>query len=106
LTRSVCELHRYNKTEDSDAIHRLNDQGFEYLSIELIYAIYDQLETESEKQMKTWHQNADKTIYYSCALSSGVFVVWSKRYLLSFEPQLESDSHEVQVFDCFNDKSA
>jgi hypothetical protein len=108
LTRAVCELHRYNQTEDSDIIRNLEEQSFKDVPVEFARAIYDQLEKEAEEQMKPWHQNADKSMYYTCVWpSKEVFVRWSQRYLLFFDDtSTEGDSHQVQVFDCYNDKSA
>jgi hypothetical protein len=101
LTRAICELHRYDQTEDSTAIRNLEEQGFKEVSVEFVRAVYDQLEKEQ------WHQNADKSMYYTCVLpSEESFVMWSQRYLLSFDDtSTEGDSHQVQVFDCYNDKS-
>jgi hypothetical protein len=101
LTRFVCEFYRYDQTNESAAIRNLDKQGFESVSVEFVRAIYDQLKKEQ------WYDNADKALYYTRAVpSEGVFAMWSQRYLLSFKRQpTDGDSHEIEVFDCFNDKS-
>lgn len=102
MTRSICELHRYNQTEESAAIRNLDERDFKDVKKEFIRSIYDQLNKES------WRQNSNKSIYYTIVLpSQKVFRVWSKRYLLSLKDKpTDGNSYEIQVVDCYNEKSA
>jgi hypothetical protein len=79
----------------------LKNRGFESVSVEFVRAIYGRLKKEQ------WIQNSEKNIYYTCVLSSGgVISMWSKHYFLRFNYELTDGTfHEIELFDCYNDKS-
>jgi hypothetical protein len=64
------------------------------------------LRTDRQIKIKLWLQNGKKASYYSCVVPSINSVMWSQRYFIHYNDKpTDSDSHEVQLFDCYNDKS-
>jgi hypothetical protein len=107
LTSAICS---YYPTEESDVISVLEEQVFDWISADFIRAVYDQLEKEmaAENQIELWRQNAERSLFYTCAVVySGAmgYFMWSQRNFLFFKSQSKSSFHEIQLFDLYNDKS-
>jgi hypothetical protein len=65
LMQVICRLHRSEQHDESDAVQMLRQEGFENVSVELVRAVYDQLEKEADKRTKIYHDNAENKLYYA-----------------------------------------
>jgi hypothetical protein len=110
LIGAICRLHRGNYLSAETTVQSLQKQGFPDASVELVGVIYDQLQKEAEKYMKSLQENADKARYYSIVADKERFgyfsCMWSERYVLFLQDdQTNPDFHTLQLFDSYNDKS-
>jgi hypothetical protein len=110
LIGAICQLHRCDRIDAQAVVQSLQEQDFPNVSIELVQAVYGQLEKEAEKYVKPLQENADKARYYSLDVNKERFdylaYMWSDRYVLFLESdQTNRDFHMLQLFDSYNDKS-
>lgn len=111
LARAICRLYPEDGigANAEDTVNQMRNEGFDYVSIELVRGIHDHLSLEAKKIAKS-HENAEKALYYTMTYTQehSIFKriqIWSERYVLLYDSN-NSDFHHVQIFDCFNDKSA
>jgi hypothetical protein len=106
LTREICCLHRKRYNRAIDSVRILDDRGFGDVSIKFVEAIYKQLSQETEKHFKQLHERSEKAFIYEITTPGKTFDIWSERYLLIHSwKSSDSDHHEIEVLDTFNDKS-
>jgi hypothetical protein len=98
-TELILELY-YSHIDVDKAVELLEDED---ISAELVKTIYNELSKKVEKLM------TDRFHYYTIRADNYSRIglnAWTRRYLLVYEKELlNSDFHEITVFDVFNDKS-
>lgn len=105
MTRAVCRLYGHFQVNEWDAAQHLKRYGFENVSAKFVQAICDQLTKQIQSQMKPFHENAEKSLFYTLSEVSGRrIIIWSSRYFLLFK-QTGDDFHVLELIDMYNDKS-
>jgi hypothetical protein len=104
LTREVCRLYG-NSVSVQEAVASMQDQ---YVSAQFVKGVYEQLSMEANNLTKTSRKNAEKHKFYCIQEKQDRYdyvVAWTSRYFLEFNYEApDSNSHQIKVFDSFNDK--
>jgi hypothetical protein len=101
--RAIFNLY-YRETDASLIVEELKQEEFENITVEFVQIVCKQLKEEAQKHTKSWREYGDNALYYTTE-RSGLLVVWSDRFFL-LKGKSDNDSHQLELIDAYNDKSA